>query len=408
MSEQVLFLVVGFLTMVSAVAMLLSSNAVHSALFLVSTMGGIAFMFLLLNAPFLAMIQITVYAGAIMVLFLFVIMLLGAETLGASAPGASAHKWFYPLALALGLSLMISAGLVIVSSGLDLERAPENPPRVRVLNATDDVDLTLYANGVPLAQAIAYGETSSYAALPAGETAFTLTAEGAPITLTELSLNRTYTVVTYGDGAAPTVAVIAEDLTPFPSAREARLTVFNAFPEAASATLVDLGSDFDDTDTRLITEPLAPGQISTVQTLPEGEVDYTFVTGAEGDITLYRLREFEFTRDTATLLVLASEPLFDGTTRAFAIPVVSRVNSAFGSPETIGVLLFTEYLMPFLLLALLLLAAMVGVIVLTHREIEATKRKPNVRRKVSRPLANVIAAQVGQEQVADEPSAPRE
>ena len=59
--------------------MLLSDNAVHSALFLIVTMGCIAFLFLLLNAPFLAMIQITVYTGAIMVLFLFVIMLLGSE-----------------------------------------------------------------------------------------------------------------------------------------------------------------------------------------------------------------------------------------------------------------------------------------------------------------------------------------
>ncbi len=59
--------------------MLISENAIHSALFLILNFACIAFFFLMLNAPFLAMVQITVYAGAIMVLFLFVIMLLGAE-----------------------------------------------------------------------------------------------------------------------------------------------------------------------------------------------------------------------------------------------------------------------------------------------------------------------------------------
>jgi NADH-quinone oxidoreductase subunit J len=54
-------------------------------------------LFLLLNAPFLAMIQLTVYAGAIMVLFLFVIMLLGAEKvilpIGGNTAIAGLHLW---------------------------------------------------------------------------------------------------------------------------------------------------------------------------------------------------------------------------------------------------------------------------------------------------------------------------
>ena len=65
MLELIIILVMG-LAIASAAAMLLTSNAVHSALFLIVTMMCIAFLFLTLNAPFLAMIQITVYAGAIM------------------------------------------------------------------------------------------------------------------------------------------------------------------------------------------------------------------------------------------------------------------------------------------------------------------------------------------------------
>ena len=63
------------------VGMLLSRNAVYAALFLVLNFATVAVFYLILGAPFIALAQMTVYAGAIMVLFLFVIMLLGAEKL---------------------------------------------------------------------------------------------------------------------------------------------------------------------------------------------------------------------------------------------------------------------------------------------------------------------------------------
>src|SRR5690606_20960106 len=110
------FLVVGFVAVACATAMLLSDNAVHSALFLVGTMGCIAFLFLLLNAPFLAMVQITVYTGAIMVLFLFVIMLLGAERLkSVVAPGGRSNRWYAPLAWGLVAALFLIVGIVLVN-----------------------------------------------------------------------------------------------------------------------------------------------------------------------------------------------------------------------------------------------------------------------------------------------------
>ena len=59
--------------------MLVMRNAVHAALFLIVNFFTIAVMYLLLDAPFLFAVQIIVYAGAIMVLFLFVIMLLGVD-----------------------------------------------------------------------------------------------------------------------------------------------------------------------------------------------------------------------------------------------------------------------------------------------------------------------------------------
>src|SRR6476620_1687525 len=77
--ELVVFTITAVVAIIGAVAMLLSRNAIHSALFLLLNFSSIAVLFLLLRAPFLFAVQLIVYAGAIIVLFLFVVMLLGAE-----------------------------------------------------------------------------------------------------------------------------------------------------------------------------------------------------------------------------------------------------------------------------------------------------------------------------------------
>ena len=77
--DLVLFFALAFVAVAAAVGMLLSRKAIHAAIFLVLNFSTVAVFFLLLGAPFIALAQISVYAGAIMVLFLFVIMLLGVE-----------------------------------------------------------------------------------------------------------------------------------------------------------------------------------------------------------------------------------------------------------------------------------------------------------------------------------------
>src|SRR6266540_6655107 len=79
--ELLSILLLAFVAFTTAIGMLLSRTAIYSALFLVLNFITIAVFYLLLGAPFIAMAQVTVYAGAIMVLFLFVIMLLGAEAI---------------------------------------------------------------------------------------------------------------------------------------------------------------------------------------------------------------------------------------------------------------------------------------------------------------------------------------
>ena len=114
--EWILFGVMFVVALGTSIAMLFAANAVHTALFLVAAQIALAVAFLLQGAFFVAAIQIIVYAGAIMVLFLFVIMLLGVdrrEVLIEPLPGQR------PLAIGLGALLAAQIGYV-AWRGLDL------------------------------------------------------------------------------------------------------------------------------------------------------------------------------------------------------------------------------------------------------------------------------------------------
>ena len=78
--EQIAFFVLGPLALLGAIGMVFAKNAVHSALWLASTMLSIGVMYLMQGAQFLGFVQIIVYTGAIMMLFLFVLMLTGRES----------------------------------------------------------------------------------------------------------------------------------------------------------------------------------------------------------------------------------------------------------------------------------------------------------------------------------------
>lgn len=77
--SQYLFLALAAITVVSALGVIFNRNLVHSALSLLVNFCTLAVFYFMLNAQFLGIVQILVYAGAIVVLFLFVVMLLGAE-----------------------------------------------------------------------------------------------------------------------------------------------------------------------------------------------------------------------------------------------------------------------------------------------------------------------------------------
>ena len=109
--DLIFFLLLSLIAVATALGMLLSRNAIYAALFLVLNFVTVAVFYLLLGAPFIAMVQITVYAGAIMVLFLFVIMLLGTEDL----PQEQVLPWQRPLAVVLAVALVVESTFIFLT-----------------------------------------------------------------------------------------------------------------------------------------------------------------------------------------------------------------------------------------------------------------------------------------------------
>jgi NADH-quinone oxidoreductase subunit J len=108
--EFIAFIVLALIAIASALGMLFSKNAVYAAIFLIMNFITVAIFYLILGGAFIAVTQVAVYAGAIMVLFLFVIMLLGAEKLGMG----ESLVWQKPLALLLGVILVVEAIYVLI------------------------------------------------------------------------------------------------------------------------------------------------------------------------------------------------------------------------------------------------------------------------------------------------------
>lgn len=136
-----LFIMLAVLAVGSALAMVINKNVVNSALFLVLNMVSLAGIFLILNAQFLAIIQILVYAGAIMVLFLFVIMLLNVQD-EEKLFDKFRVKYFLVFFLAIGVMGQIFYSLAGVTDMLPA--ISENMATVGTVEAVGDILYTKY------------------------------------------------------------------------------------------------------------------------------------------------------------------------------------------------------------------------------------------------------------------------
>jgi NADH-quinone oxidoreductase subunit J len=129
MSETVLFYVLAGVAVVASALVIGQRNPMYSIMLLILSFGALAGLYIELDAPFVAMAQIIVYAGAIMVLFLFVVMLLNAPNEDA-AGWDRAHPLRQPGFMRIGALL---AGLLVLELGWALSRAAglESPVAAR-------------------------------------------------------------------------------------------------------------------------------------------------------------------------------------------------------------------------------------------------------------------------------------
>jgi NADH-quinone oxidoreductase subunit J len=123
MVHQILFIIFALMCVAGAVNLLRQSHPINSALSLVVVMASLALIYLLLGAEFVAAIQVIVYAGAIMVLFVFVIMLLNAGAEERSSGSRIALIIGVPGALALG----VLVGWIMIAQNKQLGSVAINP-----------------------------------------------------------------------------------------------------------------------------------------------------------------------------------------------------------------------------------------------------------------------------------------
>jgi len=134
---DLVFAVVGLITAAAAIKTVTSTNLVHAALFLAVTLAGIAGVFLVLSADFLALVQLVVYVGAVAVLFLFGLMLtrapIGREALDNQHRG---------LAIGVSSALFVLLSTLIIGAFGDVQVDVVGGPR------TADIGLALFRDWV--------------------------------------------------------------------------------------------------------------------------------------------------------------------------------------------------------------------------------------------------------------------
>jgi NADH-quinone oxidoreductase subunit J len=137
----IVWIVAAFACLGSAVAVISFSNPFYSALALIGNLGSLAVLYLLLSAEFVAAAQVLVYAGAVMVMFLFVIAYLGGR---ADAPWAGGPGWQAGAAVTAAGALLVEIVVVIASKAggslsnqVEIERSFGSPGEIGRLFLTD-------------------------------------------------------------------------------------------------------------------------------------------------------------------------------------------------------------------------------------------------------------------------------
>ena len=143
MFEMVFFILLAVVTTIAAILVIVQRNPVASAIYLIITFFCLAGIYLLLNAQFIAIIQVLVYAGAIMVLFLFVIMLLNLEK---EKKIITRHRLQKVVGVFLGVILLAQIGMIFNSVLLEGGKGNFPPEKVAAIGNTEVVARLLFTD----------------------------------------------------------------------------------------------------------------------------------------------------------------------------------------------------------------------------------------------------------------------
>lgn len=143
MFEMVFFILLAVVTTIAAILVIVQRNPVASAIYLIITFFCLAGIYLLLNAQFIAIIQVLVYAGAIMVLFLFVIMLLNLEK---EKKIITRHRLQKVLGVFLGVILLAQIGMIFNSVLLEGGKGNFPPEKVAAIGNTEVMARLLFTD----------------------------------------------------------------------------------------------------------------------------------------------------------------------------------------------------------------------------------------------------------------------
>jgi NADH-quinone oxidoreductase subunit J len=141
--ELVLFIVLGAIAIAAALGVIIARKAIYSALSLLVNFCSLAGLYLLLNAQFLAAAQVIVYAGAIVVLFLFVTMLLGEGEETANLKSQITKNY---LAIALAVVLFVEVGYVLVSGTLTGTQGSDTPEAIAGMGNVQAIGKLLFTD----------------------------------------------------------------------------------------------------------------------------------------------------------------------------------------------------------------------------------------------------------------------
>ena len=398
-----LFLLVGGSAVAAAVGMLLLRNAVYSALCLIYIMGALALLFLMLDAPFLALVQVAVYAGAVMVLFLFVMMLLGNQAISAGEREIRG----LPIIASVGATIFIlAAGLAIQSGEVDTRPAPPSAPQLRVAQysvaETAAEGAQLWIGGIERTWILAMAPPAiSSRSRRGGIGSPWVGADGSRLYEGDVNLEdgAALSWLIYPGADGELTATQVSEAGSHVGLRESRVTLVNL--SDIPLTVYDTGSDrrLDTARDPLWEAELAPGTAGEARLTERGSIDLAFVNGVTGE-TILRTPGLEWAGGESALLVVAD----DATGRTLWHHHSVETADPFGSPAAVGQSLFRKYLLPFEMIGVLLLAALVGGIIIAQGQRREVRRR-DVRRRVARTLGAAIEAQSGASDAGETSSA---